>query len=119
MPLAGTYFFPADLPHYVTRWNVASASAARFSLCVLVGTEGVTVRPVFDVDHEQLTSGVWGYFTDGFITASARGFYVTNWEPVNEDAALIGEVYIGIVLEVAEDIDDSELVLGLAEVQLR
>lgn len=115
---AGTYFFPANLPHYITRWNVAAASEVRFSLTVIRGTAGVSLRPVFDAELAVLQSGVWAYFSSG-ISATSSGFFVTEWEPMNEDAVFIGEVYVGVVVEVSEEIDERDLVLGLAEVQIR
>lgn len=123
---AGTYWFPGNLGYHITRWNVGAASEARFSCVALEApvrepsdaTPVVIVRPVFDVDLSVMLSGSWGYFASG-ASLTGSGFYVTDWEPVNEDAALIGEVWVGIVVEVSEEIDERDLVLGLAEVQIR
>lgn len=82
------------------------------------GVTGVVIRPVFDVDLSVLLSGTWGYFCSG-ISCEEAGFFTTGWEPINEDAAFIGGVYIGVVLEVANDIDSEALMLGLAEVRIR
>ncbi len=115
---AGTYFFPGNLNDYVTFWNVAGASECRFTLTVLGGQAGVVVRPVFDAELTVLQSGTWAYFSSG-ISADTPGFFVTEWEPMNEDAQLIGDVYVAIVVEVSEEIDSDGLIFGLAEVQIR
>lgn len=115
---AGTYFFPGNLNTYVTYWNVSSAAECRFTLTVIEGQPGVIVRPVFDAELAVLQAGVWAYFSSG-ISAAVPGFYVTDWEPMNEDAALIGDIYVAVVVEVTEEIDSDGLILGLAEVQIR
>lgn len=115
---AGTYFFPGNLDDYVTFWNVSGATECRFTLTVIEGQPGVVVRPVFDAELAVLQSGVWAYFSSG-LSAVAPGFFVTEWEPMNEDALLIGDIYVGVVVEVSEEIDSDGLILGLAEVQIR
>lgn len=117
---AGTYFFPANLPYYVTKWDVSLASEVRFSAVVFAGAPGVVIRPVFDAELAVLLSGseAGAYFSTG-IAASTTGFFVTEWEPINEDAKFIGNIYVGIVVEIAEDTDEADFTLGLAEVQIR
>lgn len=118
MIAAGTYFFPGNLPYYVAKVNLAGVSEVCFALTIIRGVEGVVLRPVFDVDLELLKSGTWGYFCEG-LAADTRGFFTTEWEPVNEDASFIGEVYVAVVVEVASDIDEEDLAIGLAEIDAR
>lgn len=115
---AGAYFFPANLTHYVTKWQVSAASEVRFSVTVLRASVAVTLHPVFDAELAVLTSGVYGDFASE-VSIDAPGFYVTEWEPINEDAKFIGDVYVAIVLEALEEFESEELVIGLAEVQIR
>ncbi len=114
----GTYFFPGNLNTYVTRWSVSGATECRFTLTVLEGNAGVTVKPVFDAEVAVLQSGVFADFSSG-LSAETAGFYVTEWQPMNEDALFIGEIYVAIVVVVSEEVDSDGLRFGLAEVQIR
>lgn len=116
---AGTYFFPGGLDDYITKWDVSLASEVQFTLVVVSGAPGVSLRPVFDVELAVLLSGTWAQFTTGALSAESRGFFRTEWEPINEDARTLGDIYIGIVAELGEDVDEEDLVIGLAEVRIR
>ena len=106
------YWFPGDLPLYITRWPIPGGAEVRLTAAILEG-QPATLRAVYSTDYDAMVAGTHTAFTDD-LDASARGFYETDWQA----ASGVGEeVYIGIVVDTEEDITD--LIIGLAEVQIR
>ncbi len=106
------WWFPGDLPYYITRWPVPEGAEARMTATVIDGADA-TLVPVVSDDHSELLAGNWRRFAPA-IDCSQRGFYKTGWR-----VARSGDVYVGIVVR-AQSVEVLQgLVVGLAEVQIR
>ena len=110
------YWFPGDLPHYITRYNLSAASEARFHITVLSGASGVSLKPVYASHLPAMRSGIHSDLTPA-VAASARGIYETGWVPVPEGAR--GEMFVGIRVVFESDTGPEDIAIGLAEVNVR
>lgn len=109
---ATTFWFPGDLPTYMTYWDIPTTSVARLHMTVLEGAPAI-VRPVSAPTHEQMISGDYSPFARA-LDAYHKGFYWGGWEPPP-----VGPQWVGIVVQTENPEDISDLVLGLAEVQIK
>jgi len=105
-------WFPGDLPHYITRWPVPAGSEARLTATVLTGTRG-TLRSVYAETHAGMIAGEYKRFSPG-IDLYHEGFYKGAWRE-----APAGEFYVGLLVHVENAADLTDLIVGLAEVQIR
>lgn len=106
-------WFPGDLPGYVTRWPIPEGYEARITATVLSGVSGATIRPVYHTDYETLLSGGFSYLCAG-VGVDSEKQDASEWEPCEA-----GELYVAIVVEGVSAAEAADLVVGLAEVQIR
>jgi hypothetical protein len=108
----GDYWFPGDLETYITRQSIPEGTQARITATVISGAN-VTLRAVYSENLSEMLSGTHERFTRGIGVSSER-FRASEWR-----TAPAGDLHIGILAQ-AEDVADlQDLVIGLAEVQLR
>lgn len=105
------FWFPGDLPYYITKWIVPVGSKARLVLTILEGAP-VVMRAVCSADHSAMLSGAHQPFGLG-IDASEQGFFHSEWTD-----APSGELYVGVIVEGATPEDFQNLTVGLADVQI-
>lgn len=100
---------------YVTKWGLSLYDEVMIWVPIEFISSGaeVGIRAVYSETIEDIASGA---LLAGPITVSEPGFYRTDWAAIPE-AASLGEVYVGFVLEAASDVD--VLSIGAAEVQVR
>jgi hypothetical protein len=105
------YWFPGDLPYYITHWIVPEGAKTRLVLTVFTGT-AVVLKAVYAETHEAMLSGDFQPFGIG-VSAGEQGFWTSEWVD-----APAGEFYIGIIAEGASPDDFQDLAVSVAEVQL-
>ena len=105
------YWFPGDLPHYITHWIVPEGSKTRLVLTVFTGGD-VVLRAVYAETHDAMLAGDHQPFGIG-VSAAEQGFWTSEWVE-----APAGEFYVGIIVEGASPDDFQNLAVGVAEVQL-
>ena len=105
------YWFPGDLPHYITRWVIPPRTKTRL-VCTILEAAPVVIRAVCGTSHATLVGGTHQPFGIGMDLAS-EGFFSTEWTD-----APSGELYVGLVVEGATPEEFSDLAVGLAEVQI-
>jgi len=106
------YWFPGDLEHYITKWEVPAGSKTRLLATVIDGAP-CALKAVYATTHAAMLSGSYTPFGRG-LDVSLRGFWHTSWQVVPAS----GDLYIGLIVDGATPADFQELIVGLAEVQL-
>lgn len=114
----GAYWFPGDLEHYVTRWALAGSAEVRLNATVLSGVAGASLAAVWGDSRD----GILGTRRSDLTTdldASERGVFTTGWLEIPEGART-NDAWVGVVVRrETADLDISNLLVGLAEVQTR
>lgn len=105
-------WFPGGLETYITRWPVPAGCQSRLTVSV-IREAFVTLQPVYAASYTDMLAGDYERFAPG-VECFNRGFFVSRWRD-----APVGENYVGIVAKVDSPSDLSDLVVGLAEVQIR
>jgi len=107
-----SYWFPGDLFHYITRLTVPEGTQTRLTATILTGAPA-TLSSRYAADLADLLASVDDALTPEMDCAS-EGFYATDYQEAPE-----GEIYVGLRVEVDDEADLQDLVIGLAEVQIR
>jgi hypothetical protein len=105
------YWFPGDLPYYITKWIVPEGSKARL-VCTVINGAPVVMKAVYAATREAMLADDYQPFTIGLDTSS-EGFFATEWIE-----APAGEFYVGIVVEGGSPEDFQDFTVGLADVQI-
>jgi hypothetical protein len=105
------YWFPGDLPHYITKWIVPEGSKTRI-VATNMGSSSVVMRAVCNTDYTEMLAGNFQTFGIG-VDLTFQGFYASEWTE-----APMGEQYVGIIVEGATAADFQNLTVSVAEVQL-
>lgn len=116
---AGIYWHPLNLPYYLTVRDFSEFAEAKLTVPVIAATpqeagSEYVLSAVFAPTHAEMVAGNWSYLTAG-ISFREGGFLTSGWLPMSEGA--IGELCIGMVLELQAPADD--LALGRAELRCR
>lgn len=109
---AETYWFPADLETYITKWNVPAGARARMTATVIDPAPAL-IKPVFATSHEDLLAGSYERFCRGLGTDEAGDLH-TEWQGARGS----GDIYVGIVVDVEAGYTLDDLNVGLCEVQI-
>lgn len=107
-----TYFFPGDLPIYITHWHIPQGARARMTATVTDPAPAI-IRPVYAETHEQMLSGDRHVLCGG-IDTDRQGFHATAWQ----DARGSGDLYVGLIVEAEAGVSMDELNIAHAEVVL-
>jgi hypothetical protein len=115
----GIYWHPLDLPYYFTVRDLSEFGEALILVPVTAATpagEGseYILSAVWAPTHAEMVAGDWDYLSEG-VRFSEIGFHKSSFNPISESA--LGEICIGMVLEVQTSCDD--LALGRAELRCR
>jgi hypothetical protein len=106
-----SYWFPGDLPHYITKWIVPEGAKGRI-VAVVLAPSSVMLRAVCNESHEALLDGDFQQFGAG-VDASFSGFLTSEWAEVPS-----GELYVGVKAE-GETLEGFEdFVAGFVDVQI-
>lgn len=111
----GTYWHPVNLPHYITRRPLNAQREVRVSVPVAAIEPGASATIGASYSSE-LDSPLVGWETLASMAFTEAGFYVSDWEPIPEEAR-VDEVYIAMFLQAHTSI--AALFLGQAEVRIR
>lgn len=116
---AGIYWHPLDLPYYMTVRDLSEFDEAQISVPVTgatTQTEGseYILSAVFAPTHAEMLSGDWEYLGPS-ASFTGIGYHRSGWQAIADGA--IGEIYLGMILEVQAPADD--LLLGWAELRCR
>ncbi len=115
----GALWFPGNLPHYFTKWPIGAARDVRLTATVLEGVTGTSLKAVWGRSFEAMKEGRFHDLTPVVATAS-RGLFASEWQSIPTTAREADDVCVGIVVRKATaDIDIQDLIVGLAEVQVR
>lgn len=118
---AGLYFHPANLPHYIAKWDLSHVSEARISAVVTdvtpsgVITPNVTLKAIYSPTYSTTLGSPWTDLTSG-ANFSESGFYLSDWAAI-PPAAKAEEVYIAMVLQTHVAVGG--LAVGQTEVRTR
>lgn len=111
----GVLWFPADLPYYMTRADIPSDAEVCLTATVLQGVEGTRLKGLWGNSREAMVEGRVHDLTAGIPTSEA-GFFASEWRPVETP----GNLCTGLAVRKRDaGVDESGLVIGLAEVQIR
>lgn len=116
-------FFPPNYQQYIGQWDVSPASEVQISVVVdEATTSGAHIIAVWATSAEELITLAgfppeeWNYLASP-VSPSSSGFYVTEWEPLPQEAIDTGEIAVAVM--VAADNTMDVLQFGLAEIHLR
>lgn len=111
----GILWFPGDLDTYMTLSLLPTDTEARLTASVLTGVAGTALKGVWGHSRQDLLDGRIEPLTFAVAT-EGEGFYASEWRPLDES----GDLCAGLLVRKATaDVDHHDLVIGLAQVQIR
>ena len=111
----GVYWHPLNLAHYITKHDLSAMGSLRLSVPVIAADPtptGASLRAVYSSNHAAMVAGTYETL-EASVDIETVGFHVGEWSPFPADA--LGDVYVGIILEVKEPL--TTLSLGTAELR--